>query len=169
MQADTQLISSILLGSLSLIPNNPLRYVALASTVAVALLYHLHLRPTAILDQLAQRIKQTEDVFKRAKSNDVCPRDRFSLAAEWVRLLEVKRSISEMQCRLWAGGRPTYKQYWQVNRRVAKCVNSADDIRTAVQLIVEAESQRKIAEDITETHTMLADAQSACAGQYYTV
>ncbi|KAJ6504728.1 hypothetical protein C8R47DRAFT_1245863 [Mycena vitilis] len=135
MRADnTQLISSILLGSLSLIPNNPLRYVALASTVAFALLYHLHFGPTAFLLQLAQSIKQTEEVFEQAKSNAMCPRDRFSLAAEWIRLLEVKRSVSETQCRLWAGGKPSWKQYWHIHRRVADCVYSVDNIRTAVQL-----------------------------------
>ncbi|KAJ7617434.1 hypothetical protein DFH06DRAFT_1306820 [Mycena polygramma] len=163
MRADTQLISSIVLGSLSLIPSNTLRYAALSSAVAVALLYHLQLRPSAFLHQLAQSIEQTEEVFEKAKSDCASPRDRFCLAAEWVRLLEVKRSVSEMQCRLWALENTSWKQHWHLNRRVAECVNSVDNIRTAVRLILEAEIQRRIAQDITEMHTILANAQSACA------
>ncbi|KAJ7606575.1 hypothetical protein DFH06DRAFT_1149895 [Mycena polygramma] len=157
MRADSQLISSIVLGSLSLIPNNPLRYVALASTVAVTLLYHLHLRPTAFLHHLAQSIKQTEGIFEQAISNDMCPRDRFSLAAE------LKRSVSEMQCHLWAKGNKSWKQYWHLHRSVVECVNSVENIRIAAQLVLEAEIQRKIAQDITETHIILANAPSACA------
>ncbi|KAJ7606577.1 hypothetical protein DFH06DRAFT_1347958 [Mycena polygramma] len=163
MRADTQLISSILLGSLSLIPNNTLRYAALGSAIAFALLYHLRLWPTAFLHQLAQSIKQTEEVFDLANSNCASPRDRFSLAAEWVRLLELKRSVSEMQCRLWAEGNTSWTQHWHLSRRVAQCINSVDKIRTAVQLVLEAELQRKIAENITETQYILANAQSACA------
>ncbi|KAJ6504730.1 hypothetical protein C8R47DRAFT_1103399 [Mycena vitilis] len=165
MRVDTQLISSILLGSLSLIPNNALRYVTLASTVAFALLYRIQLRPAAFLLQLTEGIKQTEEVFEEAKLTCV-PRDRFSLAVQWVRLLEVKQSMSEMQCRLWALRNTSWKQHWHFNQRVVECVNKVDDIRTAVQLILEAEVQRRIAQDITETHTTLANAQSACAGEH---
>ncbi|KAJ7868273.1 hypothetical protein B0H13DRAFT_2558767 [Mycena leptocephala] len=152
MRADDQLLSSILFGSLSLIPNNSLRYTALGSAVAFALVYNLHSRRATRLHQLGQSIQQTEEGFESAKSK--CPRDQFRLAEE------VKRSSSKMHCRLLEGERLTWNQYWDLNKRVAECTTSINNIRTA--LIVEDELQRKLTEDINETHSILANACAAC-------
>ncbi|KAJ7835060.1 hypothetical protein B0H13DRAFT_1913744 [Mycena leptocephala] len=144
MRADDQLLSSIVLGSVSLIPKSSLRYTALGFTVAFALVYNLLSKRATRLHQLKQIIQQTEEGFGRAKS-------------------KVKRSSSKMHCCLLEGGRLTWKQYWDLNKRVAECTTSVNNIRTAVQLIVEAELQRKLTEDINETHSILANA--TCAGE----
>jgi hypothetical protein len=88
MRANNQLLSSILLGSVALIPNNSLRYTALGSAVAFALVYTLLSKRATRLHQLEQIIQQTEESFEKAKSKCACPKDQFRLAEEWVRLLE---------------------------------------------------------------------------------
>ncbi|KAJ6585456.1 hypothetical protein B0H19DRAFT_1109727 [Mycena capillaripes] len=163
MWADLQLISSILLGSLSLIPNDGLRYGALASIIVFALVYNLYLNRATWLRQLEQDIQRTEEFVEQAKIKCVSPRDQLKLAQEWVRLLEIERSASEMRCRILEPGRLTWKQYSRIKRRVAECTSSVNDIRTAAQLILETERQRKLAEDIAETHSVLANARSTCA------
>jgi uncharacterized membrane protein YciS (DUF1049 family) len=89
MRADEQLLSSILLGSVSLIPNNILRCTALGFVIAFVLIYNLYLkRGRTRLHQLEHSIQRAEDIFERAKSMCAHPRDQFRLAEEWVRLLE---------------------------------------------------------------------------------
>jgi hypothetical protein len=88
MRADDQLLSSILLGSVSLIPNNSLRYMALGSAIAFALVYNLLSKRATRLRQLEHIIQQTEESFETAKSKCACSRDQFRLAEERVRLLE---------------------------------------------------------------------------------
>ncbi|KAJ6585449.1 hypothetical protein B0H19DRAFT_421583 [Mycena capillaripes] len=162
MRANIQLISTVLLGSLSLIPSDILRYTALASAIALALVYNLRPNPATCLDQLEESIRKTEDIFERAKSNCACPRDQFSLTQEWVRLLEVKRSTSKMHCRILESERLTWRQYWHLNQRVTQCANSVATICTAIQLVVEYELQRKLTEDINETQSILMNSRSTC-------
>jgi hypothetical protein len=83
----SQLHSSILLGFLSLIPNNALRYTMLAITTCIAVLSAIHLkRPSAQLGQLADFIHRTDENIGEAKS--LCPRDLLNLSQHGVRLLE---------------------------------------------------------------------------------
>ena len=87
MQDTLQLIASILLWSLSLIPNPALRYTAVGITAVLALIYAMYLKhPATQLRQLQNSIGNTEDIVRRAKL--LCPRDHFNLAAFGVRLLE---------------------------------------------------------------------------------
>jgi hypothetical protein len=85
MRADVQLI---LLASLSLIPNNTLRYTALGSIIALALVYNIHLNIATWLRQLERSIQQTEEFIEEVKSKCPWPGDQFKLAEERVRLLE---------------------------------------------------------------------------------
>ncbi|KAJ6585455.1 hypothetical protein B0H19DRAFT_421646 [Mycena capillaripes] len=167
MQTDVQLLSSIILGSLSLIPNNILRYTSLASVIAFTLVYNLCLNRAAWLHQLEQAIQQTEEIVERAKAKCTCPGDHFKLAQEWLRLLEIRQSASEIRSRISETATLTWKQYWHLKRRVAECNTRVNSIRTAVesilQLVLEAELQRKLAEDITETRSALENARAACA------
>ncbi|KAJ6585443.1 hypothetical protein B0H19DRAFT_1059671 [Mycena capillaripes] len=241
MRTDVQLISSILLGSLSLIPNNILRYTALGSVIVFTLIYNFHLRPATRLRELEQGIQQTEEFFERAKSNP-CPQDKFKLTQEWLRLLEadgrrlgfwddsitsscqpqrvpigprhpkllsggrksrflkiqrhrlraalpanlevsliwadgpserslyrIKQSASRTQCRVLKAGKLSWKQSWHFNKCVAECKNTVNNICTAVQLVLEAELQRKLAEDIVDTQSSLANAAAACAGTVFSL
>lgn len=83
----SQLQSSLLLGSLSLIPNNTLRYTVLALAAGLGVIYAVHLkRPTVQLSQLEETIKETEEFIREAKV--ICPRDLLGLTEAGVRLLE---------------------------------------------------------------------------------
>ncbi|KAJ6585470.1 hypothetical protein B0H19DRAFT_1227885 [Mycena capillaripes] len=110
-----QLPSSILLGSLSLIPNDRLRYTALGLVVGVGLIYVIQLKRLSVqLSQLEDMIKQTEETIRDAK------------------------------------------KYRLLSRDIADCAKGVKKIRTAVQLIVEAERQRQLTEDINAKETILA-------------
>ncbi|KAJ7364893.1 hypothetical protein DFH08DRAFT_799206 [Mycena albidolilacea] len=141
MRADVQLI---LLASLSLIPNNTLRYTALGSIIALALVYHIHLNIATWLRQLERSIQQTEEFIEEVKTKCPWPGDQFKLAEERARLLEVKRAASEMHCSVLAAGKPTWKEYWFLKRSVAECANRVKNIRTAVQ-------RAKFSEDLLKT------------------
>ncbi|KAJ7490576.1 hypothetical protein FB451DRAFT_622273 [Mycena latifolia] len=155
MEDKTQLVVSILLAFLALIPDNTLRYVALGITVCLAVIYVISIkRPSTLLHQLKETIEATDEIIRRAKSQ--CPRDHLSLAQEGVRLLQIKRSASMITCRILETERLTWGKYWLFSRDIAQCIRSVKAIRTSVQLIIEAECQRKLAEDISETEGMLA-------------
>ncbi|KAJ7490516.1 hypothetical protein FB451DRAFT_621300 [Mycena latifolia] len=155
MEDKAQLMVSILLGLLALIPDNTLRYVALGITVCLAVIYVISLkRPSTLLRQLKETIEATDEIIRWAKLK--CPRDHLSLAQEGVRLLEVKRSASMITCRILETERLTWAKYRLFSRDIAQCIRSVKAIRTSVQLTVEAEYQRKFSEDINETEGMLA-------------
>lgn len=83
----SQLLSSILLGSLSLIPNDRFRYTALGVAAGLALIYAVHMkRPSVQLGQLESVIWKADEIIRDAKS--FCPRDLLSLTAEGLRLVE---------------------------------------------------------------------------------
>jgi hypothetical protein len=90
MQPDSdtpQLMASILLGSLALIPNDALRYTALAVITSLLLTYTIYLRhPSTRLQQLKKSMEKTEEIIQSAKLH--CPRDYLSLAEEGAHLLE---------------------------------------------------------------------------------
>ncbi|KAJ7141462.1 hypothetical protein C8R44DRAFT_867083 [Mycena epipterygia] len=152
-------LPSLLLGFLSLISNDTLRYTLLAVTVCLTLLYVVHLeRPSAQLDQLEDMIKETEDIIQEAKL--YCARDLLSLAEKGVRLLEVKRSVSMIQCRILEAATLTWNKYRVLSGDIAECAKIIKNIQTAVHLIVEAERQRKLTEDINETETILIGVRS---------
>ncbi|KAJ7133591.1 hypothetical protein C8R44DRAFT_870963 [Mycena epipterygia] len=150
----SQLQSSILLGALSLIPNHALRYTLLLIAACFALLYIIHLkRPSTQLSHLEDMVKKVEEIIRDAKL--YCPRDILRLAEAGVRLLQVKRSTSMIQCRMLEVDTLTWKKYCVLSRDIAEYAKSVKKIRTAVQLVVEAERQRKFTEDINQTEAIL--------------
>jgi hypothetical protein len=83
----SQLVSSILFGSLSLISNDTLRYTLLVIACCMALLSITHLkRPSTQLRQLEALANKTEVLVQDAKLH--CARDLLSLTQRRVRLLE---------------------------------------------------------------------------------
>ncbi|KAJ7606574.1 hypothetical protein DFH06DRAFT_1486818 [Mycena polygramma] len=150
-----QLLSSILLGSLSLIPNDTLRLAALGLTGGLGLFYVIHVNgPSTQLSQLEDMAKKVDELIRYAK--DRCPRDELGLTQEGVRLLEIKRSASTIRCNILESNALTWKKYRLVSRDIANCIKGVRKIRTAVQLIVEAERQRKFTEDIDAKETLLS-------------
>ncbi|KAJ7133577.1 hypothetical protein C8R44DRAFT_730707 [Mycena epipterygia] len=159
----SQLQSSILLGSLSLIPNHALRYTSLVIAASLALFYGIHLkRPSTQLSQLEDMVKKAEEIILDAKSQ--CPRDLLSLTEAGLRLLRVKRTASMIQCRMMLEvDTLTWKKYRVLSRDIAECAKTIKNIGTTVQLIVEAERQRKFTEDINQTETILHGVRSSAA------
>ncbi|KAJ7921295.1 hypothetical protein B0H13DRAFT_1866897 [Mycena leptocephala] len=152
-----QLLPSMFIGSLSLIPNDTLRYSVLL-TAGLGLIYVLHLeRPSVQLRQLDDTINKTEEIIQNAKA--LCSRDLLRLIAEGVRLLEIQRSASIIQCRILETNTFTWKKYRLLSRVIADCTKGVKKIRITVQLIVEAERQRKFTDDINATEAFLRSVQ----------
>ncbi|KAJ7438236.1 hypothetical protein B0H11DRAFT_2358962 [Mycena galericulata] len=151
----SQLQSSIFLMSLSLIPNNILRYTLLAIIICTAVLCTIHLqRPSTQLHHLGAKIQRAEEIVQEARS--YCSRDVQVLLAEHVvRLLEVKRTASIIRCRMLETDKLTVKKYRLLSSDIETCAKEVKSIQTAVQLVLEGERQRKYTEDINETETML--------------
>ncbi|KAJ7496524.1 hypothetical protein FB451DRAFT_197668 [Mycena latifolia] len=150
----SQLQSSLLLGSLSLIPSDTLRYTLLVITACLALVYVVHLKhPSTQLRQLENLVQKVEEILRDAKLH--CPRDLLRLTENGVRLLEVKRSASIIQCCLLETTTLTWNKYRMLSRDISIWAESVKKIQTAVQLIVEAERQRKYTDDINETEIIL--------------
>ncbi|KAJ7430780.1 hypothetical protein FB451DRAFT_1198683 [Mycena latifolia] len=153
MQDTTQLTVSILLWFMSFIPDNVLRYTLLAFTACLALLCAIHLeRPLTQLSELGHLVQKTEITILDAKSH--CSRDLGNL------LEKIKRSASKIQSRMLETNTTTWTEYRLLSRDISDCAKSAKEIRTAVQLIVEAERQRKYTEDIKETEVILTSVRS---------
>ncbi|KAJ6585459.1 hypothetical protein B0H19DRAFT_1059682 [Mycena capillaripes] len=164
---DIQLLSSIILGSLSLIPNNIIRYTALGTVIVFALVYNVYLNRTTWLHQLERKqsafAQGTTSSSRRNGSgcwSEFSQSTFFATAYQYVR---VKQSVSEIRWRGSETATLTWKQYWRLKRRVAECTTRVNCIRTAVELILEAELQRKLAEDITEARSALENSRAACA------
>ncbi|KAK7022147.1 hypothetical protein R3P38DRAFT_3538577 [Favolaschia claudopus] len=156
-----QLQSSLLLASLSLIPNNTLRYMAVGVVAGVGVLYAGHLgRPSVQVRYLQVAIKETEDIIQEAKQ--LCSLDLLGITEESVKLLEVKRSASMIQCRIlnsrtldWKTYRLLSRDLRQSTEKVKEIVIAVQPLSDLVQLIIEAEHQRKFTEDIKATQVVL--------------
>ncbi|KAJ6629859.1 hypothetical protein B0H10DRAFT_1985618, partial [Mycena sp. CBHHK59/15] len=116
----SQLQSSILLGLLSLIPSNAARYTGLGLTAVLAVIYFIHLkRPSTQLRRLEDAIQKTENAILSAKSQ--CARDHLSLTEDGLRLLEIKREASKIQCRTLETSSLTWKKYRLLSGGIAQC------------------------------------------------
>ncbi|KAJ7490633.1 hypothetical protein FB451DRAFT_1361437 [Mycena latifolia] len=150
----SQLTATIILGSLSLIPNNILRYTALGLTACMGAIYFIYLKhPSTQLRQLEEILQGTDALIRRAKSQ--CPRDQISLAEVALRFLQITHSTSLIKSRLLETPRLTWKYYRQLSKDIAEHTTRLRTIRVVVQLIVEAERQRKLAEEIGEAKFIL--------------
>ncbi|KAJ7868297.1 hypothetical protein B0H13DRAFT_1983961, partial [Mycena leptocephala] len=151
-----QLQSSILLGSLSLITNNTLRYACLGLATGISAIYVSYLmRPSMQLRLLEDTIQSTENAIIGAKAH--CPRDR-NLMEQGVRLLEIKRSASTIRCRMLKMRGLAWRTYLCLSKEISDRKKDLMNIHTAVQLTVETELQRTYTEDIYETEAILLSA-----------
>ncbi|KAJ7490525.1 hypothetical protein FB451DRAFT_1361373 [Mycena latifolia] len=117
-----------------------LRYASLRIAFSLALLYVIHLkRPLTQLSQLEDVVQTTETIICDAKLH--CPRDLVSLLEARVRLLN-------------------WKKYRLLSRDISDCVKKVKKIQNDVQIVVEAERQRKYTDDINETEIILASVRS---------
>ncbi|KAJ7214013.1 hypothetical protein GGX14DRAFT_563595 [Mycena pura] len=182
----SQLHSSLLLASLSLIPNHVLRLVALAAFLTLALVHLICLqRPSSQLASLEAMIEKTEKVVDHAKMLCRIGFLQVVLAEENVRLLEAQRSASVIRCCLLETRICTWQKYRLLSREISACVSDVNKVLgtsqarapfflfgklidfSGPQLILEAERQRKYAEDIDEAKIMLNRAQLMSNGPDY--
>ncbi|KAJ7643731.1 hypothetical protein FB45DRAFT_1052627, partial [Roridomyces roridus] len=149
--------TSLLLGAVSLIPNNTLRYILLAFFVCSAMIHIFHLkRPSVQLACVERRIKDVEEIIRQARS--FCTvKDCLSLGEYAMWLLEVKRGVSMVKCRmLESTSMWTWNKYRLISKDIAIYAKDAKRIKAAVELIVELECQRRLTEDINKTETILS-------------
>jgi uncharacterized protein (DUF58 family) len=83
----SELLSSLLLGFVALIPNHALRYTALGLSLALAIIFSTHLKsPRTQLGRLAVFIDQLEENIRRTMVHT--PRHHSSLVEQMWRLHE---------------------------------------------------------------------------------
>ncbi|KAJ7690327.1 hypothetical protein B0H17DRAFT_1134360 [Mycena rosella] len=128
----------------------------LAIAICVALLYIYHLEcPSTQLSRLEHVTvtEKAEEIVRDTKLH--CPRDILNLAQEGMCLSRVRRSASKIRTCLIETESFTWKEYHLFSCDISDCTKNVKQIRTAVQLIVEAERQRKYTEDINEIEVIL--------------
>ncbi|KAJ7643639.1 hypothetical protein FB45DRAFT_895634, partial [Roridomyces roridus] len=157
----TSLQSSLLFGSLSLIPNNTLRYILLALFALLTVGHAIHLqRPSVRLSCVERQVDKTETTFRHAKS--YCSKDFFCLGEQGLRLLEVKRTLSRVKCCILGSMAVlTWKKYRMLSKDIEACATDLKKIQAVVELILEVERQRRLTEDITDTKAMLSGFRAA--------
>ncbi|KAJ7643705.1 hypothetical protein FB45DRAFT_895846 [Roridomyces roridus] len=153
----TSLQSSLLFGSLSLIPNNTLRYILLALFALLILGHAIHLqRPSVRLNCVERHVDKAEATICHAKSY-CSSKDFLCLCKQGLRLLEVKRTLSRVKCCILGSTAVlTWKKYRILSKDIETCAKDIEKIRAVVELILEVERQRRFTEDISDTEAMLS-------------
>ncbi|KAJ7438234.1 hypothetical protein B0H11DRAFT_2254826 [Mycena galericulata] len=150
-----QFQSSIALATLSLIPNDALRYTLLAIAVCAAILHAIHFkRPSTQIRHLQTNISHAGEAIQCVRMYSARG-IQVRVAEQYVQLLRVKRTTSMIQCRLLEENTHTWKKYRLLSGDIAACGQEVKRIRTAVQLMVEDEHQRQYTYDINDAETML--------------
>ncbi|KAJ7738413.1 hypothetical protein B0H16DRAFT_1891418 [Mycena metata] len=156
----SHLILTAALSCVAAIPNHAIRYTALGLTAVCALLYNIHLRsPSTNLDGLIQLINRTDIRIRYATTR--CPRYHFALAEQTLRLLRVDQSASHIHCRIRALEGFSWTKYRQLFQDIAACIKRVEAIGNAVEHIIEAEHQRRLADEMNEVQSVLAAAPAA--------
>ncbi|KAJ7328267.1 hypothetical protein DFH08DRAFT_967411 [Mycena albidolilacea] len=162
-------LTSILLAAIALIPAHGVRYTALGLLLAAAALCKIHLQsPSMRLSRLELSLNHTEEYIQEAM---VEARSYPKLTEQMRRLLEVAKTASCIKCRIlhsetnalsWKGLQSLLKDiaermsgFRSLSNEIGGCIRCVKDIHTAVELILEAERQRKLANDLTELQSAL--------------
>ncbi|KAJ7843425.1 hypothetical protein B0H14DRAFT_3456193 [Mycena olivaceomarginata] len=136
-------LTSILLAVIALIPSQGVRYTAFGLLLAAIILCKVHL----------------QNIFKRrqwrppkAIPNSGTKGGAFAKLPTLFRALNVVFLLSETRVFSWKGFRSLSKdigeritRFRSLSNEIGECVRCVKDIRTAVELILEAERQRKLA------------------------
>ncbi|KAF8142190.1 hypothetical protein K438DRAFT_1878611 [Mycena galopus ATCC 62051] len=152
----SELLPSLLLIFVAAIPNHTLRYTALGSILALATLCLIQIKfPSTQIRHLATSIDQTEECLRRAMVQN--PRSYLRLTEQMGHLLELTKTASSIKCRILNSENEwfSWNRYRLLSSHIRKCTKGVQEIRTAVQLILEAEHQRKLADHVQETQFIL--------------
>ncbi|KAJ7727705.1 hypothetical protein B0H14DRAFT_3618758 [Mycena olivaceomarginata] len=168
------LSSSIIFGSLSLLPGN--RYILWALVSAGLIIYTANRqRPSHKLGRLKHAIEGCEETLKHAKSN--CARNHVELTDGARRLLEARLSASKVQSRLlethsvttWEELVEYLQNLRDIMQKINQCAKDVKEIQTSTLLTIEAERQREFFEGIKELREIHDTAISASARYTQTV
>ncbi|KAF8182740.1 hypothetical protein K438DRAFT_1975382 [Mycena galopus ATCC 62051] len=159
----SELLPSLLLAVVAAIPNHTLRYTAIGSLLALAILCSIHLRSLSMqMCQLAVLVDQIEECIRRAIVQN--PRSYLTLTEQMGHLLESAAMASSIKCRILNSGTAGewfgWNKYWSLSSDIGECTKGVKTIRTAVQLILEAERQRKLTDDIQEIQFILTSSNA---------
>ncbi|KAJ7364848.1 hypothetical protein DFH08DRAFT_799162 [Mycena albidolilacea] len=168
----SHLLTSLVLAFIASIPNHTVRYSALGVIVTLSVLCVIQLKSVSTqLRHLTKMIDKTDELLRRAAAHS--PRNYFKLTKEMVELLESRNTASLIKCRILDSERLRFNwtNYRTISNAIAGCAKRVKSIRTAVeswtdpqysivQLVVEAEHQRKVADDIGDTQFILATSQT---------
>ncbi|KAJ7896919.1 hypothetical protein B0H13DRAFT_2338018 [Mycena leptocephala] len=175
--------TSIILGTLALVPGTISRYVCLALASASVFLAARHQSSAQRFTKLEDAIKDLEDILERAKTASSYARNHLEVIDVGCRLLQVKLSASKIQSDLLDMRNATWKAYFKsiraILRTIDQCAKEAKEIQTAMLLIIEEERQRKLTEGIKESQEVLgvvvlrhayrrSDSDSHVFQEYYT-
>ncbi|KAJ7757293.1 hypothetical protein B0H14DRAFT_2634918 [Mycena olivaceomarginata] len=157
---DDAVSTSIILGTLSLLPGN--RYITWALVSAVLFIHTANRqRPSRKLGRLEYAIEACEEILKHAKAN--CARNHVDLMDGTRRLLEAKLSASKIQTRLletrsvttWENFVEYLGDLREIMQDISRCAKEVKGIQKSTlmpyfQLTIEAERQRQLSEGIKE-------------------
>ncbi|KAJ7848003.1 hypothetical protein B0H14DRAFT_2768532 [Mycena olivaceomarginata] len=138
----------IVLGALSLLPDNHYILLALASALVVANIANAQ-RPTQKLERTKHAINACKELLEGAKL--ICPRDhnstglRLSASRIQVRLLEKHPDFTT-----WKGCVEYVNGMCDIWKKMHQCAKNVREIETSTLLTIEAENQRKSGENIRD-------------------
>ncbi|KAJ7704048.1 hypothetical protein B0H17DRAFT_1127084 [Mycena rosella] len=152
--AISTLQTSLIFGTLSLMPGNTSRYITLGLAFASLAIYAAHhYGPTQRLARLEDVITATEEIMEGAKLD--CARDHMTLVERERRLLETKLAASKIQTQILEARDKTWEEYFQaikeIMEKITECTKDVKGIQTATLLTIEAERQRKLSEGIKDS------------------
>ncbi|KAJ7328328.1 hypothetical protein DFH08DRAFT_1023739 [Mycena albidolilacea] len=147
-------LTPLLLALIALIPSHRVRYTALGLLLAAATLCKIHLQsPSVQLSRLEVALNRTEEYIQEATVE--APQIYSKHSDRRRRLLEVAKTASRIKCRIlrsqtkalsWKGLRSLSKdiaermtRFRALCNEIGECIHCVKDIRTAVELILEAE------------------------------
>ncbi|KAJ7463421.1 hypothetical protein B0H11DRAFT_1961215 [Mycena galericulata] len=157
MDHQTPLQSSFILVSaaiLSLVPSTVHQYLVLAVGCTSLAVYVAHRNRLSIrLGRLNNLAAETTETLVLARSQ--CVRDHADLIKWWGQLLQAKLSASKIKSRLLKLPSKTWRMYLEEIRAIMqdldKCERQVHKIQTSALLAIEAQHQRNLAGDITES------------------
>ncbi|KAF8206004.1 hypothetical protein K438DRAFT_1931788 [Mycena galopus ATCC 62051] len=141
------LSSSALSSTVFLIPTKILPYLSLGLVSAAFIVYALHYYcPSARLNRLHNTITTVDELLDHAKAT--CRRDFLALAELDTRFLRLHTRLLEVQ------NVPDFRYYVQpmmdVSRSLPKLCRELQDVYMLLRVLIEAERQQKLTEDIKE-------------------
>ncbi|KAJ7607558.1 hypothetical protein FB45DRAFT_947911 [Roridomyces roridus] len=144
----------------SILPQAVLSYTGISIVLALAIFYMAYRQiPSEKLARLTSQMGVDEKLLDEAKTR--CPRTMRGLLELEERLLQVKRTASEVKIRLLkAEEEEVWKDYLQTIREVMQTISDCridmKEIRTDILVIMEEETQRKLSEGVNKTRVTLA-------------